>query len=270
MRSSSRATIGPFDWRARIGLVKPTYGGKALSFWYRNAPDGVEIVPAFVGLRRDERTDFTSALAHAAELVEALAEARCQLISVSHAPAFLSVGIDTERAWAIGLQARFGVQVSTGVSADVAAIRAVRASRVAIVSYYGPTLNEAIAARFSRYGVETVATSLFEPWRGPSSDAYATSLSSVDQLTSRDVYSLCRMALVGPAHNVDCLYIAGAGWDAAGAIEDLERDLRVPVVWSLAAEMWFVYSRLRIDNRVQDCGSLLRDVPTLIEDPSGD
>ena len=49
---------------------------------------------------------------------------------------------------------------------------------------------------------------------------------------------------------VDAVYINGGGWDAAPAIEFLERDLKIKVVWALAAEMWFTYHVLKIDNPV--------------------
>src|SRR3954463_3188809 len=49
-----------FAWRGRVGLVSPTQRGKVLHYWYRQAPDGVEIVPAVIGFRRGERDQFTA------------------------------------------------------------------------------------------------------------------------------------------------------------------------------------------------------------------
>ena len=56
---------------------------------------------------------------------------------------------------------------------------------------------------------------------------------------------------------VDAVYINGGGWDAAPAIEFLERDLKIKVVWALAAEMWFTYHVLKIENPVLRGGMLL-------------
>ena len=41
-----------FAWRGRLGLISPTQRGKVLHYWYRLAPDGVEIVPTVIGFRR--------------------------------------------------------------------------------------------------------------------------------------------------------------------------------------------------------------------------
>jgi maleate cis-trans isomerase len=55
---------------------------------------------------------------------------------------------------------------------------------------------------------------------------------------------------------VDAIYINGGGWDAAPAVQLLEDDLQVKVVWALAAEMWLTYHKLAISNPLQGCGSL--------------
>ena len=47
-----------YAWRAMIGLVKPTHRGKSFHFWYGRAPDGVEIVPTFVGFWLSGRQTF--------------------------------------------------------------------------------------------------------------------------------------------------------------------------------------------------------------------
>ena len=71
-----------------------------------------------------------------------------------------------------------------------------------------------------------------------------------------DVYRHCRKGL-RDMRPVDAVYINGGGWDAAPAIEFLERDLKIKVVWALAAEMWLTYHKLKIDNPVLRGGMLL-------------
>jgi maleate cis-trans isomerase len=91
---------------------------------------------------------------------------------------------------------------------------------------------------------------------GESSGLYTTSLWALDEVSHMDVYRHCRNAL-RIIDGVDAVYINGGGWDAAPAIEFLERDLKVKVVWALAAEMWFTYHKLSIDNPVPGGGMLL-------------
>jgi maleate cis-trans isomerase len=91
---------------------------------------------------------------------------------------------------------------------------------------------------------------------GESSGLYTTSLSALDDVSHMDVYRHCKRALA-KIPPVDAVYINGGGWDAAPAIDYLERDLKIKVVWALAAEMWLTYHILKIENRVPGVGILL-------------
>lgn len=87
-------------WRARIGLIKPTHRGKSFAYWYNHAPEGVEIVPTFIGFRSEKRESFLEGFKKAEALAEQLKEVGCDIISVSGTPPFLLKGLDYERQWA--------------------------------------------------------------------------------------------------------------------------------------------------------------------------
>jgi maleate cis-trans isomerase len=91
---------------------------------------------------------------------------------------------------------------------------------------------------------------------GEGSGLYTTSLAALDEVSHMDVYRHCKRALASMPE-VDAVYINGGGWDAAPAIEYLERDLKVKVVWALAAEMWLTYHLLKIENPAPHGGVLL-------------
>jgi maleate cis-trans isomerase len=78
----------------------------------------------------------------------------------------------------------------------------------------------------------------------------------LDEVSHMDVYRHCKRALANMPP-VDAVYINGGGWDAAPAIDYLERDLKIKVVWALAAEMWLTYHILKIENPVPGGGVLL-------------
>jgi maleate cis-trans isomerase len=135
------------------------------------------------------------------------------------------------------------------------ALQALGARNVAVATYYGNELNQAIVSYFSRFGIQSeLMTGL--SMTGESSGLYTTSLRALDEVSHTDVYRHCRKALQDMP-SVDAVYINGGGWDAAPAIEFLERDLKIKVVWALAAEMWLTYHRLKIDNPVPGGGMLL-------------
>lgn len=245
-----------YAWRARIGLIKPTHRGKTFHFWYKHAPEGVEIVPTFVGFRSGRREGFLQGFERAEELALQLKEVGCDIISVSGTPPFLLKGLDFERQWASELSKKTGLPVVTPMEPHAIALKSMGARKVAAATYFGDELNQAIVSYFGRFGIECVAMPGFSH-KGQGEGLYTTPLLALDEVSYMDVYRHCKRGVEQIGGSVDAIYINGGGWDAAPAIEPLERDLKVKVVWALAAEMWLTYHKLRISNPISGRGSLL-------------
>ncbi len=245
-----------YAWRARIGLIKPTHRGKSFAFWYKHAPDGVEIVPTFIGFRTGERHKFVTGFERAEQLAMDLKEVGCHIITISGSPPFLIKGLDFERQFAADLSRKTGLPIVTAVEPHAIALKAMGVRKVALATYYRDELNQAIVNYFSRFGLESVVMPGLD-FSGKSEDLYATPLMALDEVSYMDVYRHCKRGLLQSGASVDAIYINGGGWDAAPAIELLERDLKVKVVWAIAAEMWLTYHKLAISNRITGFGSLL-------------
>jgi maleate cis-trans isomerase len=242
-------------WRARIGLIKPTHRGKSFAYWYNYAPEGVEIVPTFIGFRSEKRESFLEGFKKAEALAVQLKEVGCDIISVSGTPPFLLKGLDYERQWAADLSAKIGLPVVTPMEPHAIALQTLGVRKVAVATYYGNELNQAIVNYFSHFGLESELMPGLS-MTGESSGLYTTSLLALDEVSHMDVYRHCKRALANMPP-VDAVYINGGGWDAAPAIDYLERDLKIKVVWALAAEMWLTYHILKIENPVPRGGVLL-------------
>jgi maleate cis-trans isomerase len=248
-----------YAWRARIGLINPTHRGKVFAFWYQRAPDGVEIIPTFIGFRTSDRQTFGGAFERAEQIAQDLKAAGCDLIVVSGTPPVLLKGLDFEREWADRLAQKLGIPVVTQMEPHALALQAMGIRRVAIATYYGDELNDAIIAYFRRFDIEGVVLGGFELAAGQQAALYTTSLQALDDVSHMQVYRYCRRGFLRLNGAVDGIYINGGGWDAVPAVAPLEADLRTKVVFAGAAEMWLAYRTLSIDPRVADCGALLRD-----------
>jgi maleate isomerase len=243
-------------WRARIGLVSPTARGKGFAFWYKHAPEGVEIIPTYIGFRTSTPETFATGFQRAEELARELRSYECTLIVVSGTPPFLLKGPEWEREWGDRLSQKLGVPVITGMAPDAVALRALGAQSVAIASYYGEELNQAIARYFAYYGIRSQIMGGYS--NGSAGDAlYTTSLSALNDVTHQDVYRYCKEGWRRLSEPVDALYLNGGGWDATPAIEFLERDLETNVMFSQSAQLWLVYRTLNIHIQVEGCGQLL-------------
>ena len=169
--------------------------------------------------------------------------------------AVFTEGLDYERQWAADLSAKLGLPVVTPMEPHAIALQALGVRKVAVATYYGDELNQAIVNYFARFGLESNLMPGLST-TGNSSGLYTTSLRALDDVSHMDVYRHCKRALTNMPP-MDAIYINGGGWDAAPAIDYLERDLKIKVVWALAAEMWLTYHILKIENPVQGGGVLL-------------
>ncbi len=247
-----------YGWRARIGLIKPTLRGKSFAPWYRNAPDGVEILPTHIGYAKGDAAAFEHGFARIDTLADELCAVGVDLLCVSGGPPFLLRGREFEADWATALAQRTGVAVIPPLAAHAEALAHLGASRVTVISYYKEELNDALVRYLAEFGM----TAAVDPIAGQSTEElYAVSLRDVERISWQEVYRHGRDA----ANKAPCdaLYIHGAGWDAESAIVALEADLGIPVVFGPVAEMWATYRTLGIDFRAVKLGALVAsDRPT--------
>ena len=246
-----------FAWRARIGLIKPTHRGKVFAFWYTHAPEGVEIVPTFIGFRSGKKESFLEAFKRAEELAAQLKEVGCDIVAVSGTPPFLIKGLDFERKWAEDLTKKIGLPVVTPMEPHAIALKAMGVKKVAVATYYGDELNQAIVNYFRRFEIDSLLMPGLNFSGQQGEGLYTTPLLALDEVSYTDVYRHCKRGLQGVGGSVDAIYINGGDWDAAPTVELLERDLKVKVVWALAAEMWLTYHKLSISNPITGWSSLL-------------
>jgi maleate cis-trans isomerase len=244
-----------YAWRGRIGLIKPTHRGKTFAFWYKYAADGIEIVPTFIGFRSGDKDKFLQGFQRAEEIAVQLKEVGCDIIQISGTPPFLLKGLDFERQWASDLSRKIGLPVVTAVEPHAVALKAMNVKKVALATYFGGELNQAIVDHFSRFGLQSFIMPGFSG-TGQTEALYTTPLLRLDDVSYMDVYRHCKRGIQNLGTPVDALYINGGGWDAAPAVQLLEDDLKIKVVWAIAAEMWLTYHKLAVDIRLQGCGSL--------------
>jgi len=247
-----------YGWRGRIGLIKPTHRGKSFAFWYKTAPDGVEIVPTFVGFRHGGRKAFSNAFERAEQLADDLKAVGCNILVVSGTPPFLLKGLDFEREWADRVSQKTGLPVITAMEPHALAMQALGVGRVAVATYYNEELNEAILTYLKRFDIEGVLFGGFSV-AGKSEELYSTPMMALDEVSHAQVYQHCKEAFVRLPGRIDGIYINGGGWDAAPAIAPLERDLRTHVIWAAAADMWLTYKTMKISNPLSGYGAILTE-----------
>ena len=166
---------------------------------------------------------------------------------------FLSIGFAcTSAAMLIGdgpiaelvHQIHPGVAVSNPVNACVEAFKALSVKRIAVVTPYSKTVNEAIAAGLEARGLEIPVFVSFEE---PDDNIVA-------KISEEAVANAARTAASDPA--VDGVFISCTSIRAVSFIADLEKKIDKPVTSSNHAILWHLIRLAGLDDSLPQFGQL--------------
>jgi maleate cis-trans isomerase len=246
------------DVKVRVGIVYPT--GGTMPFWRAHAPEGVELLWRYLGYQVGDRETFWAGFKRAEELAAELKTQGCQIILVGGTPPALLAGLDFERKWRDDLSAALGLPVLSQMEAHALALQAIGARRVAMATYYGDELNQAIVTYLARFGIEGVPLGGFN-LTGEGEALFTTPMQIQHGISEEQVYDYIRQGLERLGGRFDAIYINGGGWHTASRLfERLERDFQTSVVWGPAADMWLLYWKLGMPFTAPDAGALFRDL----------
>lgn len=233
-------SLGP-GTRARVGQLYPS-GGICDYELQLMAPEGVQFLTTRVPFERTGVADDLRFARAVAEHSELLAHAQVDLIAVNCTAATMIAG---SASVVTAVRERSGVPAVTTIDAVLAALDELGVRRVALVTPYVPEVVRAETGFLADHGVEVVhATG--RPRRTPVEQGL---ISSDDWV--RTIAEL-------PTDGLDGILVSCAGVQIAPVIEQVEEQLRLPVVTSNQALLWWVLRTLRIDIGVEGYGELLR------------
>jgi len=143
------------------------------------------------------------------------------------------------------------IPVATALRSSAAALKTVSARRVLLLTPFDASLNQLIRDFLSPFDI--VATSPSEILRH-----YTDAV----KMTSDDVIAYARRAIAEQAQ-VDAIYFQGAVLDPMDCLEQMERELKLPVVASNPAMNWYMLSKLGLKHPRTGYGKLLSSWPPL-------
>ena len=143
------------------------------------------------------------------------------------------------------------IPVATALRASAAALKTFSVKRVLLLTPFDASLNQLIRNFLGQFDI--VAISPGEILRH-----YTDAL----KMTSDDVIAYARRAMA-EHRQVDAIYFQGAVLDPMDCLEQMERELDLPVVASNLAMNWYLLSRLGITHPLNGFGKLLANWPAL-------
>ncbi len=239
------------SWRGTVGVIKPTYRPGSLEEFIRLLPDGIAVIPLFLGIRRGTIQEFRDTLTAVEQKVGELVEIGVDLIHPEGAPPFMLLGYAGERELVERWQRDYRRPVITSGMSQAEAMRALGMRRIVGVTYFKGELNDVFAQYFVDAGFDVLAMEGLE-----------VEFEMVGRLSSREVYAHTKAAVLRQ-ERVDGVYMLGSGWRVLDIVELLEQDLELPVVHPVPARVWAVQQRFRVRQRAKGFGRLLAELPAV-------
>jgi maleate cis-trans isomerase len=151
------------------------------------------------------------------------------------------------------LSAAVRIPVATALRSSVAALKVFSAKRILLMTPVDDELKKMYCDFLAGFGIEAV----YPPQT-------LRAHTEAQKLTPGDVESMTRKAFAEQS-SVDAIYFQGALLDPLKVLEKIEIELKVPVVASNPAMLWFVLSKLGRGYKIAGYGRLLTSWPHLPE-----
>ena len=238
-----------YGWRARIGMVFPSIVADTnVHEFYLIAPQGVELIITGLGMTGLGQAQYDRAVANMEPAIRMIAERGADVILQAGVPPIVTHGWGYEDEVLARIREVTSVPLITDAGASVRAMRAVGLNSVVMV---GNAFSEEIISHLKSYmqgaGIEIVATA-----QATNDAGHASSL------PLEVIYRKARSLYEEHASRANGIWLTQASTPSAGVIDDLERDLGVPVVTSAQALMWAGLRKVGIREEIEGFGRLFR------------
>jgi len=240
------------SWRGVVGVIKPTYRPGSLEEFIRLLPEGIGVIPKFVGVREGVEREFLDAFAAAEKLIAELAEMKVDLIHPEGAPLFVQKGYRRSEEIVRELEQKYSTPIVTTGMVLVEAARALGIKSLLVISSF----DDHSGGRLAKY------ESYFSDagFQVPAVEGFPVAFANIGSVSPSEAYAFARnLYLKYPQSSGICL--TGSGWRVLDVVPLLEQDLQIPVVCAVAARVWAIQKRLHVRQPVKDRGTLLETMP---------
>ena len=149
------------------------------------------------------------------------------------------------------LAAELPVPVATALRSSAAALKVFAARRILLMTPVDDQLKRLYRDYLTAFGVEAV----YPPQTLPAH-------TDAQRLTPEDVATMTRETFAAQS-NIDAIYFQGALLDPLKVLDQLESELKVPIVASNPAMLWVILSKLGLSYEIPGYGKLLAAWPAL-------
>jgi maleate isomerase len=236
-------SIPIYGERLRIGMVLASKNTVAEPDANAMLPKGVTMHTTRLRLVDTDPVALRQMTEDAEAAAALLASAEVGLI-VFHCTAASTIDADMGRKVAERIERATGVPATATSEALVAALRALEARKIVMLSPYPQAVNDAEAAFFSHHGIEVIKEAGYLPPKGMGSPSAAPQ-------------EWHRRALSLRTPGADAYFLSCTNIRAVSVIDVLEKELEAPVISSNQAMIWHCLRKGGITDAIPGYGRLL-------------
>jgi len=237
------------SWRGVVGVVKPTYRPGSLEEFIRLLPEGIGVVPMYLGIKSGTEAEFMAAMDPIKAKVAELARLGVDIIHPEGAPPFMLRGYQGEADIIKEMEREHGRPVFTSGTSQVEALRALGVKKMVGVTYFVGDINKKYAEYFTGAGFEVLGM-----------EGISVPFADVGRLSPQEVYAFVKAEFFKHP-GADGIYLLGTAWRCLDMVALLEQDLQVPVVHPVPARVWATQKRLHVRQTTKGYGRLLEEMP---------
>ena len=242
-------------WRKRIGYISPSVHETTMHDFFQYRLTGVGIVGITSNIATWAKDHFENAMSRVVDDARSLATRKVDYIIYAGTPLLVSRGKGADVALIRKIREATGLDATTSISAEMAAMHHFGAKRIAMASPY--------PAEVQRNTIEFLRAHGFEIVKEASMDV---GFHVLHEVPPSEIYKFGR-AVAQSAPEADVVYIPCPQWPVQTAVEAIEHDTGKPVVAGDPAKFWSAFKSVGICDRIEGYGRLLRSLSE--ERPSG-
>ena len=241
-----------YGHRARIGYCSPPFVTEVFcSEFYQMAPQGVTLMITTLAITSltsaSTKDQMEASYGRSLDAAKAMARAGADVVVLGGNPINQSRGVENLDAICAGLSREIGAKVVTSTHAQMHALRALGARKVATVQPFVAELNAGYDTSMRNLGVEPVGTI-----------ACGYTVEDLGRIPGELALTLAQQ--VKREHpEADTIHHSCAHWATAHAIEQIEQELDVNVMTSQQAIFWKALRSAGIADKIEGYGRLLRE-----------
>ncbi|MEE8517256.1 MAG: hypothetical protein V3T02_11505 [Alphaproteobacteria bacterium] len=235
--------------RPKVGVVKPTKTSNSFQDLVDLMP-GVEFISRYLDIRNYSVEEFETIMPVYDRMVAELAAEGVDLIHPEGAPPFMIQGLQFERERVKTWLDTYQRPVFTTGMTQLAAMKALGIEKFMGLTPFLGVLADAFTRYFTDAGFEVLAMGR------PTAEGQ-----DINALSPQEIYDLIVRSFKDQPGAPEALYILGSNWRAFDVIDELERELGVPLLHPVAVRCWYISKQLGMTDPISGHGRLLAEMP---------